>query len=452
MKKTLLTTLLFFAVVSISMAQTWKKFNYQGVARNAMGEVLDNQAIGVRIKVHSGTAAGATVYQETHAVTTNDFGLFDLVLGGGTVVSGTFGSIAWGGNDFFVQVEMDPAGGTAYVDMGTSQLLAVPYALYAETAGSSGPAGPVGPAGPAGPAGAVGPVGAAGPAGATGPLVPGTSGQTLRHDGTGWVANSFLYNNGLRIGVGTAAPTRIMQLAGSTATATYLQIGNTTTGITGTDGVSLGVENSGGAHVWQWEANHLKFGTSNTEAMRIDADGLIGVGTPTPVRNLHVVQDQFTGTVFAGGLELEQSFNNDRWTLYVSQTSSNLKLYFNDTDRGGFDDVTGNYSSVSDKRLKKNIESLDGMLDKIMLLNPTKYNFKTQADDEAKSYGLIAQELEEVFPEVVTINGDDTNGNGISDLRMVSYTELVPVLIKGMQEQQEMIKELRAEVELLKRK
>ncbi|MCF8462248.1 MAG: tail fiber domain-containing protein [Flavobacteriales bacterium] len=419
MKKILLITLLFFAVASISMAQTWQKFNYQGVARNALGEVLDNQAVGVRITVHSGTAAGTTVYKETHAVTTNDFGLFDLVLGGGTVVSGTFGSIGWGADDFFVQVEMDPAGGTAYADMGTSQLLAVPYALYAETAG---------------------------------PLATGTSGQTLRHDGTAWAANSFLYNNGSSIGIGTSSPTRRLQVAGASASSTYIQVGNTTTGVTGADGASIGVEADGGAHLWQWEANYLKLGTSNAERMRIDAAGLVGIGTAAPIRNLHLVQDQFTGGGGAGGLELEQTSTNDKWTIYVSQSTSDLKLYFNGADRGGFNNSTGVYTSVSDKRLKKNIESLDGMLGKIMLLNPSKYNFKTQSDDEAKCYGLIAQELEEVFPEFVTINGDDSNGNGITDLRMVSYTELVPVLIKGMQEQQEMILQLQKEIELLKSK
>lgn len=412
------------------------------MARNAQGVVIENQAVGVRISLHEGTATGTVVYQETHAATTNEFGLFNLAIGGGTVVSGTFGTIDWGNNDYYVQVEMDAAGGTAYADMGTSQLLSVPYAMYAANAGVPGVEGPAGPAGPAGP---------------TGPLVAGTSGQTLRHDGSDWVASSTLFNSGTNVGVGTTTPVSTLHVASSGSEIAHfespgaskwisLNQGNTRKGIlwSSFDDIVLRADATLG---------NLRFQTSgNNNRMVIDADGLIGVGTVAPVRNLHLLQDQFTGVGGPGGLELEQSFTNNEWTLYVSQSTDDLKLYYNGADRGAFNDVTGVYTSVSDKRLKKNIERLDGMLDKIMLLNPTKYHFKKQADAESKSFGLIAQEVESVFPEIVTINGDDTNGNGISDLRMVSYSELIPVLISGIQEQQEMIEQLKAEVELLKNK
>lgn len=200
MKKITLSTLFVLAIAISSFAQTWQNFNYQGVARNAQGVVIENQAVGVRISLHEGTATGTVVYQETHAATTNEFGLFNLAIGGGTVVSGTFGTIDWGNNDYYVQVEMDAAGGTAYADMGTSQLLSVPYAMYAANAGVPGVEGPAGPAGPAGP---------------TGPLVAGTSGQTLRHDGSDWVASSTLFNSGTNVGVGTTTPVSTLHVASS---------------------------------------------------------------------------------------------------------------------------------------------------------------------------------------------------------------------------------------------
>lgn len=200
MKKITLSTLFILALAITSFAQSWQKFNYQGVARNAQGEVVENQAIGVRISLHEATANGAVVYQETHVSATNEFGLFDLAIGDGTVVSGDFGTIDWGNNDYYIQVEMDVAGGVAYADMGTSQLLSVPYAMYAANAGVPGVAGPTGPMGPAG---ATGP---AGPTGPEGPLVAGASGETLRNDGSGWVASPLLHNSGDHIGIGTDDP------------------------------------------------------------------------------------------------------------------------------------------------------------------------------------------------------------------------------------------------------
>ncbi|MBX7201562.1 MAG: hypothetical protein K1X77_00680 [Bacteroidia bacterium] len=143
--------------------------NYQAIARNANGGVYVNKAVSVRITVLQDNNPGTVQYTETHAVTTNGFGLFNLKIGGGTPESGTFDDITWTTANQYIKVEVDIDGGTNYVDMGTSELLSVPYALYAETSGNSGSVGPEGPAGPAGPAGAKGDKGDKGDAGATGP-------------------------------------------------------------------------------------------------------------------------------------------------------------------------------------------------------------------------------------------------------------------------------------------
>jgi hypothetical protein len=74
---------------------------------------------------------GTPVYIETHSITTNAQGLVNMEIGGGTVVSGNMNSIEWGTDEFFTKIEMDPAGGTSYLEMGTSQLLSVPYSLDA---------------------------------------------------------------------------------------------------------------------------------------------------------------------------------------------------------------------------------------------------------------------------------------------------------------------------------
>ena len=95
MKKLILS----FSVVLLAFAlnaQALQKFNYQAIARNISGIELPNQAIGVRLSILDGSPGGTIVYQETHSLTTNPFGLFNLKVGDGTVTSGVFASIAWG--------------------------------------------------------------------------------------------------------------------------------------------------------------------------------------------------------------------------------------------------------------------------------------------------------------------------------------------------------------------
>jgi hypothetical protein len=139
MKNILLTLSAIIITSTIALAQAPPAINYQAVARNASGAELANQTISLRFTFKNNSANGATVYQETHSgVSTNQFGLFTVEVGNGTPVSGTFGSINWATGAKFLKVEMDPNNGTSFLDMGTTQLLSVPYALYAAQSGSGG--------------------------------------------------------------------------------------------------------------------------------------------------------------------------------------------------------------------------------------------------------------------------------------------------------------------------
>jgi hypothetical protein len=131
MKKSILT-ILGVLVLGALFAQAPQSFSYQGVARGSTGLPLNNQTIGLQITILSGGVTGTIEYTETHTVITNQFGLFTAQIGNGTLVTGSFTGIGWGSNTHFVQVEMDETGGSNYQMMGTSQLLSVPYALYAE--------------------------------------------------------------------------------------------------------------------------------------------------------------------------------------------------------------------------------------------------------------------------------------------------------------------------------
>ena len=121
-----------FFVFTSALAQAPQFINYQAVARNSAGAVLQNQQITVRLTIHNNTPNGAISYIETDTVVTNGFGLFTIAIGKATTIPGGFSSIAWGSGNKYLEVEMDPAAGVNYSNMGTTQLLSVPYALYAE--------------------------------------------------------------------------------------------------------------------------------------------------------------------------------------------------------------------------------------------------------------------------------------------------------------------------------
>lgn len=130
-----------------TFAQAPQKMTYQAVVRNSSNNLVVSSSIGMRVSILQGSATGTPVYVETHAATTNSNGLATVKIGGGTVVSGTFSTIDWSTGTYFVKTETDITGGTNYTIAGTSELLSVPYALYAENAGVAGPQGPIGATG-----------------------------------------------------------------------------------------------------------------------------------------------------------------------------------------------------------------------------------------------------------------------------------------------------------------
>ncbi len=113
---------------------TPQKFNYQTSILDTNGEPVMDQAVNFRISIVETTPTGATVYSETHSITTTSKGLTSFQIGGGIVVSGDFNAIDWSTKTHYLKVEADITGGTSYTDFGTSQLISVPYAIHAKTA------------------------------------------------------------------------------------------------------------------------------------------------------------------------------------------------------------------------------------------------------------------------------------------------------------------------------
>jgi hypothetical protein len=205
MKKLLFIVIALFLAGYIQ-AQAPQKFSYQAVVRNASNQLIGNQFIGLRVSILQGSAVGNAIFSELHAPVTNSNGLITIEIGGGSPLNGSISSINWVNGPFFIQTETDINGGNNYTITATSQLMSVPYALYALNSGSSlpgpqgeqgpigqtgpqglpgatGPAGTTGSQGPQGPIGQIGPVGATGPQGSQGiqgeigpqgPVTPGT--------------------------------------------------------------------------------------------------------------------------------------------------------------------------------------------------------------------------------------------------------------------------------------
>src|SRR6266496_522818 len=159
-----------FGVLTVysSYAQVNNKMNYQAIARDVAGNILSNHYITLRMSILSGPA-GPAIYAERDSVSTNQFGLFTLQIGGGLPLSGNYNTINWSAGNHWLRTEMDVNGGFSYVLMGTSELLSVPYALYAASGnpGATGPTGATGVNGATGVSGSTGPTGIAGSNGTT---------------------------------------------------------------------------------------------------------------------------------------------------------------------------------------------------------------------------------------------------------------------------------------------
>ncbi|OFY09563.1 MAG: hypothetical protein A2W93_00265 [Bacteroidetes bacterium GWF2_43_63] len=456
------------------MAQSPEAFNYQAVARDAAGDVMSNQAIGIRVSLHNGSAAGAVDYSETFTPTTNEFGLFTLSVGTGTPVTGQFDTLHWDVAQYWLQVEMDPAGGVAYADMGTSQLLSVPYAMYA-------------------------------------------SKGVWEKMGT-----SAVYMDG-RVGIGTTSPSAALDVVRND--------NNTNSQIwvkqTGTGDASIGFNTPAGS--WgiatdQDDFGKLKIGNSafasSSPQMTFDMNGHIGMGTTTPTSTskLHVASTNryagyFTsdsvsylthavhaeykatsidgiavygkstpadfygyGGYFEGGYRGVFGYSYGTGSGYIgvrgiAETSGTGTVYgvFGSASgatgtpygvycsgNGGY---TGTWLAVSDSKFKKDVTNYSGALENIMKLRTVSYNMKTEeypfmGFSSGLQIGFISQEVKEIFPTLVEKGahpGAEKEDAEVEYLGM-NYIGLVPVLVNAIQEQQQQIELLKQEIELLKNK
>lgn len=212
--------------------------------------------------------------------------------------------------------------------------------------------------------------------------------------------------------------------------------------------------------------------TSSKELMSIWGNGKITVGTQggtanmginsyNPANTLEIMQDPAGGHLISGdgrigkmGLVLYRPPGTGEldvdWGLSIYKFNSNYFLgFFRNGILKAVVRTDGTWDNSSDKRLKKNIEPIAGVLDKVMQLKPVNYNFKDDPDaNSTKRMGFLAQDVQQVFPQLVTEMAPDDGGPRLG----LSYAGFGVIAIKAIQEQQQQIEALKKEIQLLKEK
>ena len=252
--------LLFVAGVTISLlasGQVPQLIDYQGMARDGSGIPLANTTIGVRMSVLEGPYPGTLVYSERHTPPTNSYGLFHLMIGDGIVLFGNFAGINWASGDYYIQTEIDPNGGTAYIDMGKSKMATVPFAFYAASSGGGG--------------------------------------SSL------WSSNPpDIYFNTGSVGIGTDSPTELLHIdAPSDPAAVRISSTQSYFQADASSNAGLWMQEGGADVAWlYWNAySQSVFMYENGTQTMTWKDNLVGVGITEPLVRFHVTEENSAGVL-----------------------------------------------------------------------------------------------------------------------------------------------------------
>jgi hypothetical protein len=236
--KKLFTIITSIVIISSLLAQSPNKMNYQAVIRNTSGTLVANSNVGIRISILQDSLSGNVVYEETQSAVTNDNGLMTIEIGGGTMVTGTFANINWATGSYFIKTETDVAGGTNYSISAVSQLLSVPYALYASKAGNV------------------------------------TDNLWLKS------GNNIYYNNGY-LGLGTTTPTHYISIEknGEQSDRNFISLKNTSTSESSSVTISLQAGSSNRSlSIGHWSSTYNVYPNLLNDYGYIGANGLVVLG------------------------------------------------------------------------------------------------------------------------------------------------------------------------------
>ncbi len=537
MKKAIQTAFLL-TVALMSCLCAWAQpqgFQYQGVARDAGGAILANESLTLRFVIREGSAAGPNVFEETHTPSTNEFGLFAVVIGEGVLVSGSF-DLEWLSDQYFLEVQINGA------TIPATALSAVPYAKVATdmrlehlgdvstsapangqvlkwngtvwtpsadieggssqwtTAGSdvhfnTGNVG-IGDATPAATL-TVGNGDKFQVQGATGTTIYTDPNASIRFPATSAANNPMVYQFGAgtqnanrmvlahspnfsdwgleyrdtidvynflasgvpilsvnlgnqRVGIGKETPNGKLHVSGNSSTNfPTLLVEETDVN----DYARIQLQNASGSSNWQIAAlNSVTSGSARLNLFHSSAGNILsltdgkraGFGTLNPSHDIHLVHSNGAGSNNTSqGLKIQnEGTNNHSWTLYTVNNGGELWIYSGVSNVGRFA-VTGAYTVISDERLKTAIQPMSSTLNKVLELEPMTYRYTHQDANAKNSLGFLAQSAAPLFPELVNLSSGDGNEANYT----MDYAGFSVVAIKAIQEQQERISDLEAQVQ-----
>jgi len=471
--------------MKFAFAQVPQQFSFQGVARGADGKVVSNASVGLRITIHSESASGSVVYQETHSAQTNSGGVFNVAIGGGATQAGNFAGIPWKTFPHFLQLEIDPLGGSTYTDLGTTQMLSSPYALQAKEATKWSDGYPVVQKLEFGPdldpndpdvlndpdlakyhLPNIGegirliwyPFKAAFRAGEAlnGKWEdPQIGANSVAFGGDNLAKGDFSFAMGLGVsatGLFSTAMGQNVDASGENAVAIGKDIQ-----APGPSSVAFGIgthtQFKGGfvagmfnkaptvSNPQNLDPSDIIFQIGNGSSLNDRRSGLSmlrsgNVGLGTNLFNPEFLLD------LGGRMRIRHNgnstsgihFNNSQNVVdgfMGMKTDAQIGFWINNAwrfyiDNAGNGTLGGSLSQSSDRRLKRDFSPLSRSLQKVSSLNGYHYYWKDDAKDQSLQTGLIAQDVEALFPELVK-----TDEKGFKSL---NYTGLIPHLIESVKQ------------------
>jgi len=402
--KTTITVIVALLISISSLAQEPPGINYKAVIKDGSGNLVTSQTINVRFSILNGIST--SVYEETHSATTDANGIIILTIGYGAEPTSDFDSIDWRDGFYNLETEIDLEQDDSYVPLPSTDFHAVPYAFRASKADN------------------VTGLEKISQNGKTGWRLVGRNPNYYGPIGSNAVDLSYNFassepygatgNNSIAMGYRTTAPSYLETAIGRWNTE-YTPVSTTS-----------------------WNSEDRLFvignGASNrNNAMTVLKNGKTGMNTSSPRSIFEVLHQNGrpTSSDRTNAFSIRNYATSKSWQFYTHSLGY-LELFSDGTHKGSFNPTSGVYATVSDRRVKKDITPLDnGTLNKVMQLNPVSYLMKNQKDSK-RNLGLISQEVKELFPSI-------THYVKESDVLALSYTELIPILIKALQEQQTII-------------
>lgn len=268
-------------------------------------------------------------------------------------------------------------------------------------------------------------------------------------------ATAITIDSSENVGIGTTSPARDLHIHGADSDTHQLHITNSTTGSTSNDGISFAIGSDESLIINQREANIIKLLTSDTEAMRINSNREVMIGTTSPKGGAALTCSDASGDHDIALDLITTTSAQDVLRIYANEGGSGgtsiyiLPVRTAGTLRGGiyWNGSSLAYNTSSDYRLKENIVDITDATTRVKQLQPKRFNFITDADTTVD--GFIAHEVSSVVPEAITGEKDAVDENGNPQYQGIDQSKLVPVLTKALQEALIKIEELETRIQTL---